>query len=650
MCGIAGLVDPSLSPGEIARLAERMAQSILHRGPDEGQTWVEPDAGVALAFRRLAIVDLSTAGRQPMTSDSRRYVIVYNGEIYNAEEMRRALGADVPCWRGHSDTEVLLEWIARRGIASALEKANGMFALALWDRSERRLTLARDRMGKKPLYWWRDGRRIVFGSELRALGCHPALPRGIDRSALAGYLRHGYMLHPYTIYAGVGQLPPGHVVTIGPGGGGEPQPFWSLAEVARRGRRELFAGDDAAALEELGNRLGSAVRRRLVSDVPLGAFLSGGIDSSTIVALMQQGAAAPVRTFAIGFEEDAFNEAPHAAAVARHLGTDHTELVVTAKAALDVIPRLADIYDEPFADSSAIPTCIVSALARQHVTVALSGDGGDELFAGYDRYRDAERLMRTAGRLPLPLRRLGSSAVSRLSTASLDLMIRPLPERVRRRLSGDRLKKLGAIAGHSGDELYRALISIWPDPAAVLNPDLGPVAEPASALTDTALPDLIAEPISRLAYRDARSYLPDDILTKVDRASMAVSLEARAPLLDPEVVAFAYALPERFKVRDGEAKWLLRRLAYKLVPRPLLDRPKSGFAVPIGTWLRGPLKDWADDLVSERSLRDSGLLDPAVVRTTWSEHLAGARNWSFQIWTVLMLLAWQRRHGGTHAG
>jgi asparagine synthase (glutamine-hydrolysing) len=646
MCGIAGLVDRSLSTDGLAALAARMAGTLVHRGPDEGQTWCDHGAGIALGFRRLAIVDLSAAGRQPMTSASGRFVIAYNGEIYNAEEMRHTLGARVPRWRGHSDTEVLLEWIALRGLRSALQAANGMFAIALWDRHERTLSLARDRMGKKPLYWWRSAGRIVFGSELRALRCHPELPQEIDPGALASYLRHGYVLHPATIHRGVAQLAPGHVVIIDAEGRGEPAPYWTLADVARTGLGKPFAGTDAEAVERLGTVLGEAVRRRLVSDVPLGAFLSGGIDSSTIVALMQRATGKPVRSFTIGFEESGFNEAPHAAAVARHIGTDHTELVVTASDALDVIPRLPEIYDEPFADSSAIPTYLVSALARRHVTVALSGDGGDELLAGYGRYVDAQRLIATADRIPGPLRRSAAGALTMLSAEGWDRLLAPMPRAVRSRLTGDRLLKLAGIAGASGDELYRALISIWPEPHAAMSPALAGAAERETALSDPALAALLPSLVPRLCYRDTLTYLPGDILTKVDRASMAVSLEARAPLLDPDVVAFAWSLPERLKFRDGEGKWLLRQLAFRLVPRPLLDRPKSGFAIPIADWLRGPLRSWAEDLLSPRSLADSGLLAADVIRRRWQEHLTGARTWSYQLWTVLMLLAWQRRHGG----
>jgi len=638
MCGIAGFLDPTMTGDAEAlrRLARTMADTLTHRGPDEGEAWADAAFGIGLGFRRLAIIDVSPAGRQPMTSASGRYTIVFNGEIYNAEDLRKALGARAPAWRGHSDTEVLLAAIETYGFEAALGRTVGMFAIGLWDGEERRLLLARDRLGKKPLYWSRTASSaVVFGSELRALRAHPGVVRTIDRDSVALYLRHGYVPNPRTIYAGVAQLPPGHVASF-QGRAQEVRPFWTLAEAVSTGMRDRYAGSPDAAIDALDGLLRDAVRRRMISDVPLGAMLSGGIDSSTVVALMQAQSGNPVRTFAIGFNETSHDESAHARAVAGHLGTDHTELTVTPAVAQSVIPRLPDLFDEPFADSSAIPSFLVAELARRHVTVALSGDGGDELFSGYTRYHQAELFERRFAAIAGPIRRAGGDLLQSIPPRLLNRLLAPLGLS----LAGDKAHKLAAMLAQSPDGFYRELVTLWPEPAAIVSG----ATEPLTQMNDPAIERLVPDYASRLMYRDTMMYLPDDILTKVDRASMAVSLEARPPLLDHRVVAFAWSLPHTMKVQGGERKWILKRVLDRYVPHSLVDRPKSGFAVPIGTWLMGPLRAWAEDLLAERSLAAGGLLDPVPIRRRWQEHLSGTRNWQHQLWAVLMLEAWRRRH------
>ena len=649
----------------MARIAGAMAASIAHRGPDEQNVWCEPEVGLAFGHRRLAVIDLSPAGRQPMVSASGRSVICYNGEVYNAGELKALLGNRVTGYRGHSDTEVLLEACEVLGVQEAVERAIGMFAFALWERPARRLWLVRDRLGIKPLYWARnrDG-ALLFASELRPFYAFPGFREActLDRNAIALYMRHNYIPHPHTIYEGVRQLPPGHLLCFEPAGDGasdagprgpvgagagarvngwaEPRiaPYWQLADVVRAGRAEPFEGSPEEATDSLEALLGDAVARRMVADVPLGAFLSGGIDSSTVVALMQAHAARPVRTFSIGFREEDYNEAHQAAAVARHLGTDHTELIVEPREAQAVIPQLADIYDEPFADASQVPTHLVSMLARRHVTVSLSGDGGDELFAGYNRYTQAH-LFERIGHLPGALRRTLAGAIEALSPALWDQAFRLVPRAWRPRLAGDKMHKLAAVLGHSGDALHHRVASHWADPEKVV---MG-AREPMTVLTDPSVEALVPEPIARMQYRDTLSYLPCDILAKVDRASMAVSLEARVPLLDHRVVAFAWRLPQELKLRDGQGKWLLRQVLYRHVPKALVERPKMGFGIPIDDWLRGPLRDWAEALLDERRLREGGIFAPRPIRARWEAHLTGRRNHQYALWNVLMFEAWRER-------
>lgn len=637
MCGIVGYWGGSYVD---AAVAERMADRIASRGPDDYGVWIDDGAGLALAHRRLAILDLSPAGHQPMTSPCGRYVLVYNGEIYNHPDLRRELEAEGGQfdWRGHSDTETLLAAIRHWGLEGALQRLNGMFAFALWDTRDRTLFLARDRMGEKPLYYGRAGDTLLFASELKALTAHPDWRGEVNRDALALYMRHNYVPAPWSIYRGLAKLPPAHFVVIRDGGAqiGEPQCYWDLGAVAERGA--LSAGGDAEALiDALDDLLRDAVGRRMAADVPLGAFLSGGFDSTTVAALMQAQSDRPVKTFSIGFNEAAYNEAVHAKAVARHLGTDHTELYVTPEEAMAVIPRLPAIYDEPFADSSQIPTFLVSQLARRHVTVSLSGDGGDELFCGYNRYVLGYSVWQKLRVLPPSVRRGLARVINHAPGQTLDAAQRLLPRRLRVANLADRLPKLAEVLAHrDGEAFYRQLVSHWKDPARVV---LG-ASEPETLLSRKdrlpGLPDLR----ERMMYLDMMSYLPDDILTKVDRASMAVSLEARVPLLDHRLVEFAWKVPTGYKYLHGQGKWLLRQVLYRYVPRHLMERPKMGFGVPIEQWLRGPLRDWAEALLDERRLREEGFFDPAPIRRMWSEHLSGKRRWQYHLWDVLMFQAW----------
>jgi asparagine synthase (glutamine-hydrolysing) len=645
MCGIAGSLDArAQDPADALRHAARlMADTLQHRGPDDSGTWVDETAGLALGFRRLAILDLTQAGAQPMTSVSGRYVLVFNGEIYNHRQLRAEL-PDVG-FRGHSDTEVMLAAFERWGIAQAPRRFNGMFGFAVWDRQRRVLTLGRDRMGEKPLYYGWVGGRLLFGSELKALRAAPGFAAGIDRDALTLFLRHGYIPAPYSVYQGIRKLPPAHLLEIGPDGAGEPTAYWSAREAAQSGLAAPFTGTEQEARTELHALLRDAVGLRLEADVPLGAFLSGGIDSSLVVALMQEVRSDPVRTFTIGFTEQGYDEAPHAKAVAAHLGTAHTELYVSPDEARSVIPLLPGMYDEPFSDSSQIPTYLVSALARRDVTVSLSGDGGDELFGGYTRYLLLDRLWSRLARVPAPLRRAVSRALLTVPAARWDAVFRAaqpvLPARARQEHPGDKLHKLAGSLGHSrAEDVYLQLVSLWHDPASLV---LG-ASEPPTPLTSPGAA-IDAEPLLRAMQLDAVTYLPDDILAKVDRAAMAVSLETRVPLLDHRLYEFAWRLPRQLRVQGSTGKRLLRSVLYEYVPRELIERPKMGFGVPIGSWLRGPLRTWGEDLLDERRLRDQGLLDPGPVRAAWQGHVSGAVDEKYRLWAVLVLQAWLDGHG-----
>jgi asparagine synthase (glutamine-hydrolysing) len=643
MCGIAGFVDRRAAAGtqELEAIARAMADSIVHRGPDDGAVWADPEGGLGFGFRRLAIIDLSPAGRQPMLSASGRTAIVYNGEIYNAEVLRPALLARGITFRGHSDTEVLLEHFEAFGVERTLAALVGMFAIALWDRPSRTLWLARDRMGEKPLYLARMGGSVLFGSELRALRAHPAFRAEIDPAGLAAYARFGFLPHPLSIHRDVEMVAPGGLVTIAADGAITRGRYFDLAAVAAEAAGNAFTGGDDAAVEELDRLLRDAVSGCMASDVPLGAFLSGGIDSSTVVALMQAQSSRPIRTFSIGFPVDGFDEAPHARAVAKHLGTVHEELYFTERDMIDLIPSLPDIYDEPFADSSQLPTHMVSKIARRHVTVALSGDGGDETFAGYSRYGQIARLQRVAGPMTAVAGLGGKLAHALLNWPAFAPLRRAMPPVFRARL--DRWSwRLGEMAGpHPFEASYRGLMSPGLAPERWL---MSP-AERVDAIWRGAVAERFPAPIARAQMLDSLTYLPDDIMTKVDRASMAISLETRAPLLDHRVVRFAWSLPADMRIRDGETKWVLKRVLDRYVPRALVDRPKMGFGVPIDHWLRGPLRGWAEELLEPSRLAADGFFKPGVVGHLWRRHLDGEQ-WQYPLWVVLMFQAWRARWPG----
>lgn len=645
MCGFSGYLHGYVDGSDSVRqILGAMSNAISHRGPDAEGYWVDPRGGFGLGHRRLAIMDLSDAGHQPMVSTTGRYVLAFNGEIYNHLVLRSELEKSGACgalllgWLGHSDTETLLAGFDAWGIEATLQRANGMFSFAVWDLDTRTLTLARDRLGEKPLYYGWQGRgaqaAFLFGSELTALRRHPAFAADINRDALAMYMRHNCIGGVHSIFSGIHKLAPGHMLSVSLAA---PKPvvraWWSGAAVARQGVAQPFAGSPHEAIDALEALLRDAVGQQMMADVPLGAFLSGGIDSSTVVALMQVQSSRPVRTFSIGFHEAGYNEAEHAKAVARHLGTDHTELYVTAQQALDVIPKLPSLYSEPFADSSQIPTFLVSQLARQHVTVSLSGDAGDEMFCGYNRYQMTAGLWSKLSRIPRPLRQMAASLITAVPPTTWDKLGAVLPiSRV-----GDKLHKGAAVLGsRSVADLYRGMVSHWAEPANIV---LG-ATEPASVITGAA-PNLLGlNDVERMMALDMLSYLPDDILAKVDRAAMGVSLETRVPFLDHRVVEFAWSLPLHYKLRNGVTKWPLRQVLYRHVPRELIERPKMGFGVPIDQWLRGPLRDWAESLLSESRLRQEGFFDPTPIRRKWAEHLSGQRNWQYHLWDVLMFQAW----------
>ncbi len=648
MCGLAGFLMAGHGiEGQLAQYWLRhMADAIVHRGPDSEGYWTDESAGIGLAHRRLAIVDLTLAGQQPMASASGRYVVAFNGEIYNHRHLRDSLqggGALGAPWRGHSDTETLLAGFDIWGIETTLRRSVGMFALAVWDCVERVLMLACDRLGEKPLYygWQKQGRQAVFlfGSELSALRRHPFFSADVNRDALALYLRHNCIGGEQSIYRGIRKLAPGSLLTVS---SVAPEPmvktWWSGPSAVEQGVAHSFSGSPDEAVDALESLLRDTIAQQMIADVPLGAFLSGGIDSSTVVALMQAQSSRPVRTFSIGFHEEGYNEAEHAKAVAKHLGTDHTELYVTPEQALAVIPKLPTIYSEPFSDSSQIPTYLVSQLARQHVTVSLSGDGGDELFCGYSRYQMTARLWGKISRLPRSVRQLAAGLIAAVPSGALDRLGAFLP------MShvGDKLHKGAALLdSRTVADLYRGMVSHWTDPENVV---LG-ATEPVTLLTG-ATPTLNGlNDVERMMALDMMSYLPDDILVKLDRAAMGVSLETRVPFLDHRVVEFAWSLPFEYKLRNGVTKWPLRQVLYRYVPRELIERPKMGFGVPIDSWLRGPLRDWCETLLDESRLRQEGFFNPEPIRKKWAEHISGKRNWQYHLWDVLMFQAWLETQG-----
>ncbi|MEW5755871.1 MAG: asparagine synthase (glutamine-hydrolyzing) [Pseudomonadota bacterium] len=626
MCGIAGFVAPGARLEDPTACLGRMIDSLAHRGPDDQGVWVDSEITVGLAHRRLSIVDLSQEGHQPMRSVSGRYVISYNGEVYNHDHLRGELKDKGFTFRGHSDTETILAAVEEWGLEAALKRFIGMFAFALWDRAEQRLILVRDRIGIKPLYYGSLNGVFVFGSELKAFLKFPGFSGAIDRNAIALHLHYNYIPAPYTIYQDLHKLRPGHVLSLDVTPSGDLsqklQSYWSATEVANNGLRHPFTGSADDAIERLDALLRDAVKLRMLADVPLGAFLSGGIDSSIVVAMMQAQSARPVKTFTIGFNENSYNEAEHAKAVASYLGTDHTELYVSAQDALDVIPSLPTHYDEPFSDPSQIPTFLVSKLARKHVTVSLSGDGGDELFYGYDRYLFTQRIWNTINWMP---RR------ARMSLGNALLATMPASWRTPTALAE-------VLTVKQPESLYRRVRSHWKNPAAVV---LGADEwmDGSSLLMQQVA---IRELHQWMMLHDLINYLPDDILVKLDRTSMAVGLEARVPILDHRIVEFAWTLPHEYKWRDSQGKWILRQVLYKYVPKEIIDRPKMGFGVPIDSWLRGPLREWCEDLLDEQRLRSEGYFEPKAIREKWHEHLSGKHNWHHYLWDVLMFQSWYR--------
>jgi asparagine synthase (glutamine-hydrolysing) len=638
MCGIAGLIDwsqPGDRPGLEGR-ARAMADTIAYRGPDGSGVWSDAEAGVALSHRRLAIIDLTPTGAQPMVSSDGRWVISYNGEVYNAAAIAGAPELMGFAFHGTSDTEIILESVAKRGLDRTLAELNGMFAIALWDRATRTLHLIRDRLGIKPLFLTTTQLGVWFASELKALAAN-RLKFEVDPASVASFLRFGYVPTPYSIFRNVTKLRPGEIVSIDADHNVKHRQYWSIAEVAVAGLANPFTRSVADAEAELHDLLADAVGGQMMSDVPLGAFLSGGIDSSTVVALMAAARRGPVRSFSIGFSDFGYDESKHAKAVAQHLGTEHRELTVTAADALAVVPQLADMYDEPFADSSQIPTHLISKLTRAHVTVALSGDGGDELFGGYNRYALGYGFMGMVARAPVGLRRTLASVMDSIPANLVDAVARMVPAGLRPAQPSDKLKKLAAVLPLEREAVYLRLVSQCPDPAAITHG----IAEHPIGLNwpGQGKRDLFVE---QMQLFDTETYLPDDILQKVDRASMAISLEVRPPLLDHRVVEFAWRLPRHLRIHGGETKWLLRRVLSRYVPRELVDRPKMGFGVPLASWLRGPLRAWAEDLLDPSRL-GGGLLDVAAVRNLWTEHVSGQRNWAYALWTILMYEAWRRR-------
>lgn len=662
MCGITGfLTSDNSNKNELIAKATLMSGTLRSRGPDDTGAWANEKDGIALGHRRLSIIDLSSEAHQPMHSPYGRYVITYNGEIYNYRTLRKELERQAPGitskFRSHSDTEVVLAALEQWGIEVAVKRFIGMFAFAIWDLKEKVLYLVRDRLGIKPLYYgWIGRNTFAFASELKAFKAYPGFQSEINRNALALMMRYSYIPAPYSIYKGIYKLLPGSIIAVTSrdlsaninstnSAPLRPHIYWSAKEIAEEGLDSTFEGDEEEAIEQLDKLLRDAVGLRMISDVPLGAFLSGGIDSSTVVASMQAQSTRPVKTFSIGFDEADYNEAVYAKEVAKHLGTDHTELYVTPEEALAVIPELPTFYCEPFADASQIPTFLISRFARKHVTVSLSGDGGDELFGGYNRYFWGRSIWQKTGWMHPRLQKFFGYLLTSLTPETWNRIFESLapvlPMQMRQRMPGDRIHKLAEVlGGKTQEDMYYRLISICKEPTKIVKDSF----EPLTLVTDKTewaeLPDFI----QMMMFLDMVSYLPDDILTKVDRASMAVSLEARVPFLDHRLVEFAWKIPLSMKIRNGHGKWLLRQVLYQYVPKELIERPKMGFGVPIDTWLRGPLRDWAESLIDEKRLQEEGYFDHKPIRRKWEEHLSGKRNWQYYLWNILMFQAWLEKN------
>lgn len=648
MCGIVGFrQDPSSNIGMRACITQ-MNDTLYHRGPDAGDSWLDETMGLALGHRRLAILELSEAGAQPMHSVCGRYVVVFNGEIYNHLQLRQQLNQEgfLLEWRGHSDTETMLACFVAWGIEKTLQAMIGMFAFALWDKQTKLLTLAKDRMGEKPLYWgWQDD-SLFFSSELKALTAHPLFKADIDRDSITLLLRHNCIPAPYSIYQGIKKLRPGYwlqlpLAELETAKRAIPKAYWSFNTVVETGLETPFTGSPEQAIDTLESTLMESIGSQMQSDVPLGAFLSGGIDSSTVVALMQAQSERPIKTFTIGFEDEGYNEATHAKAVAKHIGTEHTELYITPKDALAVIPKLSSIYCEPFSDSSQIPTFLVSQLASEHVTVALSGDGGDELFGGYNRYLMAQQVWNKNRKLPRPMRRFASSTLTALAPNSWDAIFKTfnpiIPKRLKLNAPGDKAHKLAGVLNiDSEQEFYQSLTSQWQQPEKLV---IG-AKEPNTLISDISCWPQTDSFQHAMMAMDAQTYMADDILVKVDRAAMANSLETRVPMLDHRIVELAWKMPLDYKIRHGEGKWLLKQVLFRYVPRQLIERPKMGFRLPLHDWLRGSLRDWAEALLDEKLLLQQGYFYPAPIRKLWTEHLSGKYNHQDQLWNILMFQAW----------
>jgi len=652
MCGLTGFLETThyLTSSQKKSVTHNMLTALTHRGPDDQGLWVDPSAGIALGHRRLSIIDLSSQGHQPMHSACGRYVMVYNGEIYNYLEIRKELqdSGVTAAWRGDSDTEVILAAISHWGLEKAISRFTGMFAFALWDKKHQTLKLIRDRLGEKPLYYGWMNKTFLFGSELKSLRKHPSWQGEIDRNVLALFFRHSYIPAPYSIYKNIFKVLPGTFVSVAQkditkdtNSPLEPIYYWSAQEIVEAGANEPLDNTEEGIISQLDTHLRNSIKGQMIADVPLGAFLSGGVDSSTVVALMQAQSTQPVKTFTIGFEEDAYNEAHDAKAVAKHLGTDHTELYVTPKEAMNVIPNLPSLYDEPFSDSSQIPTFLISKLARKHVTVSLSGDGGDELFGGYNRYFWGTRLWKKINRFPGSLRQAlkwGVESVSPMVWDSIFKILDPLfPENLKQRNPGDKLHKLaGILTSKHPQEMYMRLTSHWNSPKSLV-----PGSEEVSTLPiNSGSWASVKDFTNAMMFLDMISYLPDDILVKVDRASMGVGLETRTPFLDHRVVEYAWKIPMHMKIRNNQGKWVLKQVLYKYVPKKLIERPKMGFAIPIDSWLKGPLRDWAEDLLSPDKLKNEGFLNPEPIRKVWQAHISEKENFQHHLWDVLMFQAW----------
>jgi len=635
MCGIAGVVGWKLDQqGSVA--VGKMVDALIHRGPDDGAVWSDADSGVSLGHRRLSILELSVHGSQPMVSDDERYVIVFNGEIYNFNELREKLIASglTRVWRGHSDTEVLLAALGAWGVQKTLENLVGMFAFAVWDKVSKTITLARDRMGEKPLYYGIVGNRFVFSSELKAIKAAFGSDLRIDRHALAKFVRYGYVPAPESIYEGIKKLEPAHYLNVGSLSSPlEPVSYWSLPPAGEL-KHELSQASDKEVVDVVGQKLSAAVKSQMIADVPLGAFLSGGVDSSLIVSLMQSQSSTSINTYTIGFNEPEFDEAPYAKAIAKHLGTNHTEFYLSADDAVSIIPHLPEIYDEPFADSSQIPTILVSRMTKQHVSVALSGDGGDELFAGYPRYQITAGLWERIKKLPLPARQVMAYSLRSLSSKGWDNVCSILPGSLRTKVNGRRIYRMSELLGSENlAQMYTGLMSQWQSTDNVV---LGVDAQRQDVVSWESAVDYVEE----MRRWDVSQYLPDDLLVKVDRGAMSASLETRAPLLDHRVAELAFSLSSDQLIKNGVGKWPLRELLKRYVPTSFFDRPKAGFSIPLAQWLRGPLKEWAEELLTEERLKREGYFDSQKIRSAWLQHQNGTYDRSLHLWNILMLQSW----------